>query len=200
MKKRIKKWISLGLVLLIFGGYGLYEGGYVTDFFDKVPSIKKESQAKTTIQMPENVVPVKLDHVVDGDTVAITFEGDPTVKKVRLLLMDTPESVKPGTPAQPFAKEASNYMKKLVSGAKLTLEYDQGGATDKYGRVLAYLYADGKNVNELMIYEGYARVAYIYKPNTRYLKEFNRVQTEAKKEKRNIWSKEGYVTDKGFQN
>ncbi|MBC1333443.1 thermonuclease family protein [Listeria booriae] len=149
--------------------------------------------------MPENTVPVTLDRVVDGDTLSIKFEGDSTSKKLRLLLVDTPESVKPGVAVQPYAKEASNYMKTLMQGAKLQLEYDEGGATDKYGRILAYLYADGKNVNEIMVRKGFARVAYIYKPNTRYVKQLQEAQSKAKQEKLNIWSKAGYVTSSGFQ-
>ncbi|MHC5253166.1 thermonuclease family protein [Listeria kieliensis] len=196
----MKKWISMLIVLVVLAGYSLYEKGFIPIFENKDTPVKQKLNTQdSNIKMPKNVVPVELDHVVDGDTVAIKFEGDSKVHSVRLLLIDTPESVKPGTPVQPFAKEASNYMKKLVSGAKLNLEYDEGGATDRYGRVLAYLYANGKNVNEMMVREGYARVAYVYKPNTRYLNEFNQAQAKAKKEKKKIWSRSGYVTESGFE-
>ncbi|KGL43605.1 thermonuclease family protein [Listeria newyorkensis] len=158
-----------------------------------------EITTATSIPMPSNTVPVTLDRVTDGDTLSVTFPGDAATHKVRLLLIDTPESVKPNTPVQPYAKEASNRMKELVQGKKLQLEYDAGGATDKYGRTLAYVYADGKQVNETMVREGFARVAYVYKPNTRYLVELNAAQAFAQKEKRNIWSKDGYVTSRGFQ-
>lgn len=147
----------------------------------------------------EEKVPVELDHVVDGDTISVKFEGETKAKTVRLLLVDTPESIKPNTPVQPFAKEASNYMKKLVADSKLTLEYDSGGDTDKYGRVLAYVYADGKSINEEMLREGFARVAYVYEPNTRYLNKFKKVEASAKEKKKNIWSKQGYVESDGFQ-
>ncbi|MBC1920301.1 endonuclease [Listeria booriae] len=153
----------------------------------------------STITPPSNTVPVKLDRVIDGDTLAVKMDGDNTSHKVRLLLIDTPESVKPNTPVQPYAKEASNRMKELVQGKDLQLEYDAGGATDKYGRILAYVYANKKQLNETMVREGFARVAYVYKPNTRYLTELNAAQAFAKEEKRNIWSKKGYVTDRGFQ-
>ena len=150
------------------------------------------------IQEPANTIPVILDRVVDGDTLTIKFNPHEKPTRVRLLLIDTPESVKPNTPVQPFAKEASERMRELVIGAKITIEYDRGGSTDKYGRSLAYVYANGVNVNEVMVAEGYARVAYVYPPNTRYLQELNQAQDKAKSQKLRVWSKPGYVTNKGF--
>ncbi|WP_323741314.1 thermonuclease family protein [Listeria welshimeri] len=199
---KMKKWlISIMIASVLGGGYGALQYESLTAKFDNVINTIKTfipsdgSKEKT----PENTVNVTLDHVVDGDTISVKFEGETKAKTVRLLLIDTPESVKPNTPVQPYAKEASNYMKKLVTNSKLTLEYDSGGATDKYGRVLAYVYADRKNVNEEMLKEGFARVAYVYEPNTRYLSEFKQAEAAAKEKKKNIWAKDGYVTDKGFQ-
>ncbi|EIA6404785.1 thermonuclease family protein [Listeria monocytogenes] len=198
----MKKWlISIMIASVLGGGYGALQYENLTAKFDNVINTIKTfipsdgSKEKT----PENTVNVTLDHVVDGDTISVKFEGETKAKTVRLLLIDTPESVKPNTPVQPYAKEASNYMKELVTNSKLTLEYDSGGATDKYGRVLAYVYADGKNVNEEMLKEGFARVAYVYEPNTRYLSEFKQAEAAAKEKKKNIWAKDGYVNDKGFQ-
>lgn len=199
---KMKKWlISIMIASVLGGGYGALQYESLTAKFDNVINTIKTfipsdgSKEKT----PENTVNVTLDHVVDGDTISVKFEGETKAKTVRLLLIDTPESVKPNTPVQPYAKEASNYMKELVTNSKLTLEYDSGGATDKYGRVLAYVYADGKNVNEEMLKEGFARVAYVNEPNTRYLSEFKQAEAAAKEKKKNIWAKDGYVTDKGFQ-
>ncbi|WP_260485075.1 thermonuclease family protein [Listeria booriae] len=194
MKKLI---MSLAVVAIVGISTFVHANPDITSIFQK--DSQEKATAAATITMPENTVPVTLDRVVDGDTLSIKFEGDSTSKKLRLLLVDTPESVKPGVAVQPYAKEASNYMKTLMQGAKLQLEYDEGGATDKYGRILAYLYADGKNVNEIMVRKGFARVAYIYKPNTRYVKQLQEAQSKAKQEKLNIWSKPGYVTSSGFQ-
>ncbi|WP_260448769.1 thermonuclease family protein [Listeria grandensis] len=173
MKKII---MSLAVVAIVGVSTFIHANPDITSIFQK--ETQEKATAAATIIMPENTVPVTLDRVVDGDT---------------------PESVKPGVAVQPYAKEASNYMKTLTQGAKLRLEYDAGGATDKYGRVLAYLYADGKNVNEIMVRKGFARVAYIYKPNTRYLKQLQAAQAKAEQEKLNIWSKPGYATSSGFQ-
>lgn len=113
--------------------------------------------------------------------------------------MDTPESVKPGTPVQPFAKEASDRMKQLVWNKALTLEFDVGERNDKYGRLLAYVYADGVMLQKTLIQEGLARVAYVYPPNTRYLSDLEKAQAEAENGGKKIWSRAGYVTSKGFQ-
>lgn len=142
---------------------------------------------------------VQIDRVIDGDTITIKLANGEK-RTVRLLLIDTPESVKPGTPVQPFSKAASQYMKQLIEGKKLEIEYDRGERKDKYDRVLAYLFADGKNVNEAMIQKGYARIAYINPPNTKYLKDFQQAEAAAKKAKRKIWSIPGYVTHQGFEN
>ncbi|EAD4839240.1 hypothetical protein WO46_15200 [Listeria monocytogenes] len=199
---KMKKWLITIIVTAIMGGgYGAF---HIDDLSAKFQHVTSSAKAlipggSTGEIAPENAIPVELDHVVDGDTISVKFEGETKAKTVRLLLIDTPESVKPNTPVQPYAKEASKYMKELVTTSKLALEYDSGGATDKYGRILAYVYADGKNVNEMMIKEGFARVAYVYEPNTRYLSEFKKAETAAKEKKKNIWAKDGYVTDKGFQ-
>ena len=81
---------------------------------------------------------------------------------------------------------------------KLTIEFDVGERVDKYGRLLAYVYIDGKSVQEQLLKEGLARVAYVYPPNTRYLSEFEEAQEEAKEKGIGIWSIENYVTDRGF--
>ncbi|MBC1922975.1 thermonuclease family protein [Listeria grayi] len=142
---------------------------------------------------------VQFDHVIDGDTVAVKLATGEK-RTIRLLLIDTPESVKPGTPVQPFSKAASNYMKQFVNGKKLEIEYDRRERKDRYDRVLAYPFADGKNVNEVMIKKGYARIAYVKPPNTKYLKDFQQAEASAKKVKKRIWSIPGYVTHRGFEN
>lgn len=138
---------------------------------------------------------VTLVRAVDGDTIKVKYNGK--VKTVRYLLVDTPETKKPNSCVQPYGKEASEENKKLVESGKLELEFDKGG-TDKYGRLLAYVYADGKSVQEQLLKDGLARVAYIYPPNTKYVDEYQKVENTAKKKHIAIWSKSGYATDKGF--
>lgn len=69
---------------------------------------------------------------------------------------------------------------------------------DKYGRVLAYVFVNGKSVQETLLQEGYARVAYIYYPPYKYLSQYQIDESTAKNQGLRIWSKPGLVTDNGF--
>lgn len=86
------------------------------------------------------------------------------METVRYLLIDTPESKKPGMCVQPFAREASQQNNQLIRNGRLTLEFEQGNQRDAYGRLLAYVYTDGQSVQEVLLKEGFARVAYIMNP------------------------------------
>ncbi|NTU26641.1 endonuclease [Bacillus tequilensis] len=139
---------------------------------------------------------VRLDRAVDGDTIKVIYNGKKDT--VRYLLVDTPETKKPNSCVQPYGKEASKRNKELVSSGELQLEFDKGDRRDKYGRLLAYVYVDGKSVQETLLKEGLARVAYVYEPNTKYIDQFRLDEQEAKSEKLSIWSRNGYVTNRGF--
>src|SRR4051794_7990152 len=79
----------------------------------------------------------KVTRVVDGDTIHVAVGGrDETV---RYIGVDTPESVKPGTPVQCFAKRASAFNDRLVAGERVRLVRD-AEERDRYGRLLAYVY------------------------------------------------------------
>ncbi|CAH0202757.1 SPBc2 prophage-derived endonuclease YokF [Peribacillus sp. Bi96] len=139
----------------------------------------------------------KIIRVVDGDTVKIKMPNG-NEETVRLLLIDTPETVHPSKPVQPFGPEASKFTKDLMpAGSKVEVEPGIG-ERDKYGRLLAYFYVDGKMVNKLLLEKGLARVAYVYAPNTKYLDELENIQKQAQKDQIGIWSIENYATSKGF--
>ncbi|WP_431189527.1 thermonuclease family protein [Aciduricibacillus chroicocephali] len=143
----------------------------------------------------KNQATVKLSRVVDGDTIKVYYKGKE--ETVRYLLMDTPESKKPGECIQPYAEKASKRNEQLIKSGKLTLEFEKS-RTDKYGRLLAYVFVDGKSVQETLIKEGLARVAYVYEPPYKYLNQYEQAQEFAKNKKLNIWSKKGYVSSRGF--
>ncbi|MBU2658998.1 thermonuclease family protein [Bacillus cabrialesii] len=153
----------------------------------------KDAEQKTD---QKELVDVTLDRAVDGDTIKVSYNGN--VDTVRYLLIDTPETKKPNSCVQPYGEDASKRNKELVNSGKLQLEFDKGDRRDKYGRLLAYVYVDGKSVEETLLQEGLARVAYVYEPNTRYIEQYRKDEQEAKTEKLSIWSKNGYVTDRGF--
>lgn len=125
--------------------------------------------------------------VTDGDTLHIEMDGRDEV--VRLIGINTPETVDPRRPVQCFGKEASSRMKDLAGGKIVRLEYDETQNTrDTYDRLLAYVYLeDGEMVNRKMIAEGYA-YEYTYLMPYKYQKEFRQLQTLARTSLRGLWS------------
>jgi len=125
--------------------------------------------------------------VVDGDTIKINLNG--TVVTLRLIGMDTPETVDPRKPVQCFGKEASNKAKELLSGKKVRIEKDSTqGDLDKYGRMLAYVYReDGLFYNKYMIEQGYAH-EYTYNTPYKYQIDFKAAQKSAQDNQRGLWS------------
>ena len=125
--------------------------------------------------------------VTDGDTIHITMDGRD--EKVRLIGINTPETVDPRRTVECFGKEASTRMKELVGGKIVRLEYDDTQSVrDAYNRILAYVYLeDGQMINRKMIAEGYA-YEYTYLIPYRYQKEFRELQVLAKTGERGLWS------------
>lgn len=158
---------------------------------------KKEQEALKTSGTTE-LVPVTLVRTVDGDTAVINYEGKEL--SVRYLLIDTPETKHPQMGIQPFGPEASDRNKKLINSGNLAIEFDVGERTDRYNRLLAYVYVDGVSVQETLVREGLARVAYIFPPSTRHLDVYKAAEQEAKDAGRGIWSIENYATEFGFVN
>lgn len=142
-------------------------------------------------------IPVQLVSAIDGDTIKIKYEGKE--QNVRYLLVDTPETNHPRLGKQPFGKEAKERNRELLQkSAHVEIEFDIGERYDKYGRLLAYVYADGESVQKILLEEGLARVAYVYPPNTRHLDDYEKSQNKAKKAGVGIWTMEDYATDRGF--
>ena len=169
-----------------------------------VESNSSYQDSSSSKEVPKGSVKATVERVVDGDTMKLKLDKTKEVVTLRLLLVDTPESVKKGVDPQPYSIESSNFAKNtLKAGDTVYIEYDEGDKTDKYDRHLGYLWYysnDNSNwqmFNETLISQGYARVGYIYSQK-RHLDEFYKAQDYAKSNKLNIWSVDGYVTDKGF--
>lgn len=198
------------LIAFVFVLFGCTEQDHVTTV-EKAkkgtdvtqPSLQKEDFTTDETETEEvsdekqqvNRLNGKVTNVVDGDTIDVQFENGKK-ERVRLVLVDTPETKHPTKPVQPFGPEASNFTKQLLTGKDVELELDVQ-ERDKYGRILAYVYIDGKMINKLLLKKGLARVA-VYPPNTRYVDEFYAIQKQAQKQKLGIWSIEDYVTDRGY--
>jgi len=123
--------------------------------------------------------------VIDGDTIAVEKNGKK--EKVRLIGVDTPETVHPFKPIEYFGKEASEFTRKKVEGKRVNLEYDWQ-SRDKYGRLLAYVYiGDGTFLNAEIIRQGYG-FAYTRYP-FKYLEDFRQYEREARTNNRGLWGK-----------
>jgi len=126
-------------------------------------------------------------NVVDGDTIKINLSG--TTETLRLIGIDTPETVDPRKPVQCFGKEASNKAKELLSEQKVRIEKDSTqGDRDKYGRLLVYVWRqDGLFFNEYMVKQGYAH-EYTYDTPYKYQAQFKADEKYARENQLGLWS------------
>jgi micrococcal nuclease len=128
-----------------------------------------------------------IDHPIDGDTIAVRTRGGRSVH-VRLLGIDTPETVDPRRPVGCYGPEASAYTKHLVTGRTVTLRYDRE-LHDRYGRFLAYVWLAGPRpvfVNAELVRRGYAR-SYPFPPNTAHAALFAGLERSAAVAGRGLW-------------
>ena len=131
--------------------------------------------------------------VVDGDTIKVSMNGEKVT--IRLIGVDTPETVDTRKPVQCFGKEATNKMIELLRSKIVLLEEDQSqGDKDKYGRLLRYVFLpDGINVNKTLVQEGYA-YEYTYNLPYKYQDEFKKAQISARESKRGLWADNACIT------
>ncbi len=125
--------------------------------------------------------------VIDGDTIEIE-----SGISVRLVGIDTPETVDPRRPVGCFGKEASNETKSLLTNKVVILQKDISDI-DKYSRLLRYVYLPLENgqmlfVNDYLVREGYAKV-YTYSPDVKFNEQFLEAEREARSNLRGLWKK-----------
>ena len=109
-------------------------------------------------------------------------------ERVRLIGVDTPESVAPDRPVQCYGHEASLALAGMApEGTRLRLVLDQE-ARDQYGRLLAYAYRldDDLFLNRWLVAEGFAATL-MFEPNTAHAAEFSQLESEAKSSRRGLW-------------
>jgi|GEM_PF-1043819 len=145
----------------------------------------------TTPATPITVGEAKVTRVIDGDTIEVEIQGKSY--RVRYIGIDTPETVHPVIPPQPFGAEATAKNKELVEGKTVRLEKDVS-EMDSDGRLLRYIYVGDLCVNAELVKWGYARAA-AYPPDTKYASYFLSLENEAKSSQRGIWAKR-YVGSK----
>lgn len=127
----------------------------------------------------------KVTRVVDGDTIIVDFNGKE--ERVRLIGVDTPESVHPDKSKNvPEGEIASKFTKEKIEGKEVALEFDVQ-ERDHYGRLLAYVWFGGTMFNKTLLQEGYAQIA-TYPPNVKYVDDFTKIQEEARENNKGLWS------------
>lgn len=183
-----KMWTNTKLLisaslLIIITGFGLLWLGSLQTATTAVLSPVVSPAAVQGIE-GEKVIIFK---VVDGDTIELE-DG----KSVRFVGIDTPETVDPRRPVGCFGKEASNETKKLLSGKMVILQKDITD-TDKYGRLLRYIFLPLENnkmlfINDYLVREGFAR-AKNYPPDDKFKNRFQEAELKAKQAKKGLWGK-----------
>jgi micrococcal nuclease len=126
--------------------------------------------------------------VVDGDTFWVD-DGSEKGLKIRLIGVNTPETVHPQKPVEYFGREASDYVKNILKGKKVKLQFDVD-KTDRYGRTLAYVYLkDGTFLNAEIIEKGYGH-AMTVPPNVKYSDKFIELERKAREQKVGLWQEQ----------
>ncbi|RUS44898.1 thermonuclease family protein [Cohnella sp. AR92] len=168
------------------------------DFLVSKSSTISPTQDEDTTSPVKSLIAAKVTKVIDGDTMKVRINGSKNIETIRLLLVDTPETVDPDIAyPQPYGKEASDFAKSTLSGQDVNIELDVS-ERDKYGRLLCYLYVGDKLFNEMLLEQGLARVAYVFQPNTKYVDQFLAIQAIAQSSGLGIWSVENYAQADGF--
>jgi micrococcal nuclease len=123
----------------------------------------------------------RVDFAVDGDTLQLAGG-----QRVRLIGVNTPETVKPNWPVEPFGPEASAFTKEFVAGREVRLQFDRE-RTDQYGRLLAYVWVEDRLLNETLVLKGLARYEPQYKYSAAMHQRFKAAQKLAQKQHLGIW-------------
>lgn len=133
--------------------------------------------------------PVEFSKCVDGDTIKVLLDNKEYT--VRMLAVDTPESVHPTKEVEYYGKEASNYTcDKVKNAKKLEIEYDDDSdKMDKYDRLLVWVFVDDSLLQKELITNGYAKVAYLY-GDYKYTKELEEAQELASAKSIGIWDED----------
>jgi micrococcal nuclease len=154
--------------------------GISAGYAARIAHEKERPASKPVTQELERTVneTYTVSKVVDGDTIDIKEGVEVSAYRIRLLGIDTPER------GQPFYREATEKLEELTAGRKVLLVRDANN-TDRYGRLLRYIIADGQNLNTEMVRSGYAR-AYMHE-GLRYERQILEAEREARQNKKGIW-------------
>lgn len=109
---------------------------------------------------------------------------------IRLIGVDTPETVKPDHPVEPFGPEATQFTRQFLAGGTARLSFDRE-RVDRYGRQLAYVWVGERMLNEELLRSGLARFEPRFHYSEAVKRRFRQAQQEAKQAGLGIWSQAG---------
>jgi micrococcal nuclease len=182
MKKLFMRFVALFILILL---------SFLVSKFSPVTPPKKDVLSQKVSPTPrtavsQNEVPVV--KVVDGDTITVFLNGKD--EKVRILGINTPETVDPRKPVECFGKQASDKAKSILTNQKVRLMSDPAQDNiDKYGRLLRYVYLpDGTDFGLLLIQQGYA-YEYTYDTPYKFQTEYKAAQKSAESNELGLWAK-----------
>lgn len=188
--------IFLGVIFAAVYGWFNFSDRPASDLSDVSDVTKVEEVIKASVNLSPEVQSepeikltstYKVVKVVDGDTIVIDRDG--LEETIRMIGVDTPETVHPSKAVQCFGAEASLRTKEWLSGSEVALEFDPSqGERDKYGRLLAYVFrSDGLFVNKELIAQGFA-YEYTYNLPYKYQSDFKAAEDAARGGGTGLWS------------
>jgi micrococcal nuclease len=170
------------------------------NLFRNTPTKTPKETTEATTSTPPNIAvnkegPYNVIKVIDGDTLDISIDNK-TVK-VRVIGLNTPETVDPRKPVECFGKQASAEALKVLQNKKVYLESDDSQQNrDKYDRLLRYVWLEnGTNFSKYMIENGFG-YEYTYDIPYKYQEEFNQAQKTAETAKTGLWADSACTTTK----
>lgn len=193
--RRIQKtnptlWLIIAVLVVGLSIIQSFNQGDLPDILSPqaIQDIIKPEQPLNLDELPRQVrIPVEVNRVIDGDTIVVDIEGHET--RVRYLMVDTPEfNHSDSNLSDPWGNEAKEANENLLHNSQqVYVELDVGPATDKYSRLLAYVYADDLLINEWLTQEGLATVRYVNPPNNSYEGRLKQAENQAKQDGKGLW-------------
>lgn len=172
-RKRWPQWVASVVVLsLLIGGWWLEER-----------YLKPSGWHRPAGQLTAGEYRVR--RVVDGDTLAL----DPNDLRVRLQGIDTPETVKKNTAVEAWGPEATEYTQKFLQSAQWVVRIEiDGEPVDRYGRHLAFVWHDGRLLNEELVSQGLAHAKTTFDYSDSMKQRLRSAQLQAQANRLGIWS------------
>mgnify|MGYP001589683500 FL=1 len=182
---KLMKFFLFGLIFVSILG-GCVKKGPASTYRKILPVTQQKTSTKIEDRDVIKRFPATLIRIVDGDTLEVSLEN--TSEKIRLLGINSPETVDSNKPVECFGHEAAEYIKSLMPGKNIFLQKDKFAPDrDQYGRLLRYVY-NGNNafINLEMVKNGYA---FAYTPGSlEHFSDFRYYEKQARDENRGLWN------------